>query len=64
MVGALAAVTGLLPLEVLVETVERHMPSARRAMVFPNQEALRRGAQIVMEQGQIRHQIESRSSYA
>jgi 2-oxoglutarate ferredoxin oxidoreductase subunit gamma len=52
MVGALAAVTGLLSLEVLVETVERHMPPARRAMIVPNQEALRRGAQIVTELGQ------------
>ncbi len=49
MVGALAAVTEMLPLEVLVETMEKHMPPARRAMVLPNQEALRRGAQIIAE---------------
>ncbi|MGQ9502611.1 MAG: 2-oxoacid:acceptor oxidoreductase family protein [Anaerolineae bacterium] len=47
MVGAFAVVTGTLPLGTLVETVEKHMPPARRAMVFPNQEALRRGAQLV-----------------
>jgi 2-oxoglutarate ferredoxin oxidoreductase subunit gamma len=48
-VGALAAVTGILPLEVLIETVDKHMPPARRATVMPNQEALRRGAQVVAE---------------
>ncbi|MGC8878476.1 MAG: 2-oxoacid:acceptor oxidoreductase family protein [Anaerolineae bacterium] len=48
-VGALAAVTGILPLEVLIETVDKHMPPARRATVLPNQEALRRGAQVVAE---------------
>ena len=50
-VGALVMVTDMLPLEVLIETVEKHMPPARRAMVLPNQEALRRGAQIIAESG-------------
>lgn len=48
-VGALAAATDILPLEVLIETVDKHMPPARRATVLPNQEALRRGAQVVAE---------------
>jgi 2-oxoglutarate ferredoxin oxidoreductase subunit gamma len=48
-VGALAAATNILPLEILIETVERHMPAARRTMVFPNQEALRRGAQVIAQ---------------
>lgn len=57
MVGALAAVTGLLPLEALVATVDHHMPPARRAMVAPNQEALRRGAQAVKE---LEHSVAAR----
>ncbi len=48
-VGALAAVTGMLPVEALIETVDRHIPAPRRATVLPNQEALERGAQLAAE---------------
>lgn len=45
-VGALAAATGVLAVEVLVEMMDRYMPPNRRALLAPNQEALRRGAAV------------------
>jgi 2-oxoglutarate ferredoxin oxidoreductase subunit gamma len=48
-VGALAAATGVLPVEAIVQTMANHMPPNRRALLAPNQEALRRGAQVVLE---------------
>ena len=46
-VGAMAAATGVLSVEALVRAVADHMPESRRALVKPNQEALRLGAAAV-----------------
>jgi 2-oxoglutarate ferredoxin oxidoreductase subunit gamma len=48
-VGALAAATGILSVDGLVCTIGDHMPENRRAFVQPNQEALRRGADVARQ---------------
>jgi 2-oxoglutarate ferredoxin oxidoreductase subunit gamma len=48
-VGALAAATGILPVDGLVDAVGHHMPENRRAFVEPNQEALRRGGEVARQ---------------
>jgi 2-oxoglutarate ferredoxin oxidoreductase subunit gamma len=50
-VGALAVAMGVLSVEALVRTVADHMPENRRALVKPNQEALRRGAEVAAQLG-------------
>ncbi len=48
-VGALAAATCVVPVETLVRSVADHMTDSRRALVQPNQEAIRRGAAIALQ---------------
>jgi 2-oxoglutarate ferredoxin oxidoreductase subunit gamma len=48
--GALVAVTGVLPLPTLVQALDQHLPEGKRAMLEPNRQALQRGAQLA-EQG-------------
>jgi 2-oxoglutarate ferredoxin oxidoreductase subunit gamma len=48
-VGALAAATEVLSVDVLVAMMDRYMPPNRRALLVPNQEALRRGAALIVQ---------------
>jgi 2-oxoglutarate ferredoxin oxidoreductase subunit gamma len=45
-VGALVAATSVLPVETLVRAIGDHLPESRRALMQPNQEAIRRGAAV------------------
>jgi len=42
--GALVAVTGILPLETVGQALREHLPESKRAMLEPNLQALERGA--------------------
>jgi len=44
--GALAAATGVLPLEALAKALRDHLPASKRQLLEPNLHALRRGAEL------------------
>jgi 2-oxoglutarate ferredoxin oxidoreductase subunit gamma len=44
--GALVAATHVLPLEAVVQALFDHLPASKRAMLKPNEQALRRGAEL------------------
>jgi Pyruvate/2-oxoacid:ferredoxin oxidoreductase gamma subunit len=44
--GALVAVTGMLPLETVVQALRDHLPESKRTMLEPNVQALQRGAEL------------------
>ena len=44
--GALAAATGVLPLEALAKALRDHLPESKRQLLEPNLNALRRGAEL------------------
>ncbi|UCC89976.1 MAG: 2-oxoacid:acceptor oxidoreductase family protein [Anaerolineales bacterium] len=44
--GALVAVTKVLPLEAVAQALRDHLPESKRDLVEPNLEALRRGAEL------------------
>ncbi len=43
--GALVAVTGILPLETVGQALGEHLPESKRTMLKPNLQALERGAE-------------------
>jgi 2-oxoglutarate ferredoxin oxidoreductase subunit gamma len=45
MLGALVAVTGILPLEAVSEASREHLPESKRTMLKPNVQSLERGAE-------------------
>lgn len=45
MLGALVAITGILPLETVGEALREHLPESKRSMLKPNLQALERGAE-------------------
>ena len=45
MLGALVAVTGILPLETVSQALREHLPESKRTMLKPNVQALERGAE-------------------
>jgi 2-oxoglutarate ferredoxin oxidoreductase subunit gamma len=44
--GALVAATNVLPLEAIVKALRDHLPESKHAMLKPNEQALRRGAEL------------------
>jgi 2-oxoglutarate ferredoxin oxidoreductase subunit gamma len=44
--GALVAVTGVLPLTVVIQALRHHLPSSKRELLALNEQALQRGAQL------------------
>ena len=44
--GALAAATGVLPLEALAKALRDHLPESKRRLLEPNLQALQRGAEL------------------
>jgi 2-oxoglutarate ferredoxin oxidoreductase subunit gamma len=44
--GALVAVTGMLPPETVAQALRDHLPKSKRTMLEPNLQALRRGAEL------------------
>jgi 2-oxoglutarate ferredoxin oxidoreductase subunit gamma len=59
MLGALAARTGVLPLEALERALEAHLPQHRRALLEQNRAALRRGAELAMRLDGCRYTTQS-----
>jgi len=45
--GALVAVTGVLPPEDVVQALRDHLPEGKRKLLKPNEQALQRGAEVV-----------------
>lgn len=48
--GALVAVTGILPLETVAQSLRDHLPESKRNMLEPNLQALQRGARLACAQ--------------
>jgi 2-oxoglutarate ferredoxin oxidoreductase subunit gamma len=46
-VGALVQASGIVPMEAVSQTLDKHLPERHRKLLEPNQEALRRGAALV-----------------
>lgn len=44
--GALVALTGILPLQVVAQALSDHLPKSKQKMLAPNLKALERGAQL------------------
>jgi Pyruvate/2-oxoacid:ferredoxin oxidoreductase gamma subunit len=44
--GALVAVTSMLPLETVAQALRDHLPESKRTMLKPNLQALQRGAEL------------------